>query len=42
LVGWLRRLGFRFVGSSICSALLQSGALVDDYLVSCLPHSSAP
>jgi len=37
----LRRLGFRFVGPTICYALMQSAGLVDDHLVSCFRHSSA-
>jgi DNA-3-methyladenine glycosylase I len=31
----LRRRGFRFVGSTICYAFMQSAGLVDDHLVSC-------
>jgi DNA-3-methyladenine glycosylase I len=38
----LRRLGFRFVGPTICYAFMQSAGLVDDHLVSCFRHSSAP
>jgi DNA-3-methyladenine glycosylase I len=36
----LRRLGFRFVGPTICYAFMQSAGLVDDHLVSCFRHSS--
>ena len=39
--GELRRLGFRFVGPTICYAFMQSAGLVDDHLVSCFRHSSA-
>lgn len=35
----LRRLGFRFVGPTICYAFMQSAGLVDDHLVSCFRHS---
>ena len=38
----LRRLGFRFVGPTICYAFMQSAGLVDDHLVSCFRHASAP
>jgi DNA-3-methyladenine glycosylase I len=31
----LKRLGFRFVGSTICYALMQSAGLVNDHLVGC-------
>jgi DNA-3-methyladenine glycosylase I len=34
----LRRLGFRFVGSTICYALMQSAGLVNDHLVDCFRH----
>ncbi len=36
----LRRRGFRFVGPTICYALMQSAGLVDDHLVSCMRHTS--
>jgi DNA-3-methyladenine glycosylase I len=31
----LKRLGFRFVGPTICYALMQSAGLVDDHVVAC-------
>ncbi len=31
----LKKLGFRFVGSTICYALMQAVGIVDDHLVSC-------
>ena len=34
----LKKLGFRFVGSTICYALMQAVGLVDDHLVSCFRH----
>jgi DNA-3-methyladenine glycosylase I len=34
----LRRRGFRFVGSTICYAFLQSAGLVNDHLVSCFRY----
>ena len=34
----LRRLGFTFVGPTICYALMQSAGLVNDHLVSCFRH----
>jgi DNA-3-methyladenine glycosylase I len=34
----LRSKGFRFVGPTICYALMQSAGLVDDHLVSCFRH----
>jgi len=34
----LRRLGFRFVGSTICYALTQSAGLVNDHVVDCFRH----
>jgi len=37
----LRRLGFRFVGPTICYALMQSAGLVDDHLDSCFRHGAA-
>jgi len=39
--GELRRRGFRFVGPTICYALMQSAGLVDDHLVTCFRHSDA-
>jgi DNA-3-methyladenine glycosylase I len=35
----LRSKGFRFVGPTICYALMQSAGLVDDHLVSCFRHT---
>ncbi len=37
----LKRLGFRFVGPTICYALMQSAGLVDDHLIGCFRHGSA-
>jgi DNA-3-methyladenine glycosylase I len=37
----LERLGFKFVGPTICYALMQSAGLVDDHLVHCFRHRSA-
>jgi DNA-3-methyladenine glycosylase I len=34
----LRGRGFRFVGPTICYALMQSAGLVNDHLVSCFRH----
>lgn len=34
----LRRLGFTFVGPTICYALMQSAGLVNDHLVDCFRH----
>ena len=38
----LRRRGFRFVGSTIVYALMQSIGLVDDHLATCFRHRAAP
>lgn len=35
----LKMLGFRFVGSTICYALMQATGMVDDHLRSCPRHS---
>ncbi|MGH2418533.1 MAG: DNA-3-methyladenine glycosylase I [Candidatus Limnocylindria bacterium] len=35
----LRRLGFRFVGPTICYALMQSAGLVNDHLLGCFRHA---
>ena len=35
----LRRRGFRFVGSTICYAMMQAVGLVNDHLVTCPRHS---
>ena len=37
----LRRLGFRFVGPTMCYAFMQSAGLVNDHLVSCFRHPLA-
>lgn len=37
----LKRLGFRFVGPTICYALMQSAGLVDDHLTGCFRHGAA-
>jgi DNA-3-methyladenine glycosylase I len=34
----LRKRGFRFVGSTICYALMQATGMVNDHLVSCFRH----
>jgi DNA-3-methyladenine glycosylase I len=35
----LKKRGFRFVGSTICYALMQAAGLVNDHLVSCYRHA---
>ena len=35
----LKRLGFRFVGPTICYALMQSAGLVNDHVVDCFRHA---
>ena len=35
----LKKLGFRFVGSTICYALMQATGMVNDHLVSCPRHA---
>jgi DNA-3-methyladenine glycosylase I len=35
----LRRLGFRFVGPTICYAFMQSAGLVNDHVVNCFRHA---
>ncbi|TAL74919.1 MAG: DNA-3-methyladenine glycosylase I [Rhodanobacter sp.] len=35
----LRKRGFRFVGSTICYALMQATGMVDDHLVTCFRHA---
>lgn len=35
----MRRIGFRFVGPTICYAFMQSAGLVNDHLVSCFRHA---
>jgi DNA-3-methyladenine glycosylase I len=34
----LQKRGFRFVGSTICYALMQATGMVNDHLVSCFRH----
>lgn len=34
----LKKLGFKFVGSTICYAFMQATGLVDDHLTSCFRH----
>lgn len=36
----LRERGFRFVGSTICYAVMQAAGLVNDHVVSCFRHDS--
>jgi DNA-3-methyladenine glycosylase I len=36
----LRRLGFRFVGPTICYALMQACGLVNDHVVTCFRHDA--
>ena len=35
----LKRRGFRFVGTTICYALMQASGMVNDHLISCPRHS---
>jgi DNA-3-methyladenine glycosylase I len=35
----MKRLGFRFFGSTICYAHMQATGMVNDHLVSCFRHS---
>jgi DNA-3-methyladenine glycosylase I len=35
----LKRLGFKFVGSTICYALMQSAGLVNDHVADCFRHA---
>lgn len=35
----LKRLGFKFVGSTICYAYMQAAGLVNDHVVSCFRHA---
>jgi DNA-3-methyladenine glycosylase I len=35
----LKRLGFRFVGSTICYSIMQACGLVNDHLVGCYRHA---
>jgi DNA-3-methyladenine glycosylase I len=36
----LKKLGFRFVGTTICYAFMQAAGLVDDHLITCFRHHS--
>jgi DNA-3-methyladenine glycosylase I len=36
----LRKVGFRFVGSTICYAFMQATGMVDDHLISCFRHTA--
>ena len=36
----LKRLGFRFVGSTICYAFMQATGMVNDHLVGCFRHAA--
>jgi DNA-3-methyladenine glycosylase I len=38
----LKRRGFRFVGSTICYAFMQSAGLVDDHVQACFRAAPAP
>ena len=38
----LRKQGFRFVGSTICYALMQASGMVDDHLVTCTVKGAGP
>ncbi len=35
----LKKLGFRFVGSTICYALMQACGMVNDHVVTCFRHA---
>ena len=35
----LKRRGFRFVGLTICYALMQAVGMVNDHIVSCFRHA---
>jgi DNA-3-methyladenine glycosylase I len=37
----LKRHGFRFVGPTVCYALMQAAGLVDDHVTSCFRHAAA-
>lgn len=37
----LKKRGFRFVGTTICYALMQATGMVDDHLVTCFRHAPA-
>ena len=34
----LRRLGFKFVGSTICYAFMQATGMVNDHVLTCFRH----
>jgi len=34
----LKKRGFRFVGSTICYAIMQAAGMVNDHLVGCFRH----
>jgi DNA-3-methyladenine glycosylase I len=36
----LKRLGFKFAGSTICYAFMQAVGLVNDHLVNCYRHDA--
>jgi DNA-3-methyladenine glycosylase I len=36
----LKRRGFRFVGTTICYALMQASGMVNDHLISCPRHAA--
>ena len=36
----LKKLGFRFVGSTICYAFMQATGMVNDHLVTCHRHQA--
>jgi DNA-3-methyladenine glycosylase I len=35
----LRRIGFRFIGPTVCYAFMQSAGLVNDHVVECFRHA---
>lgn len=35
----LKKCGFKFVGSTICYAFMQSVGMVNDHLISCYRHA---
>jgi len=35
----LRRIGFRFIGPTVCYAYMQSAGLVNDHVVDCFRHA---
>ncbi len=35
----LKKLGFRFVGSTICYSLMQACGMVNDHVVTCFRHA---